>query len=290
VVVPQAHPEKPNYIAVNADEGEPGTFKDRTLMELDPHRCVEGFIIAAYALDVHTVYCYVRGELVLVHQAPGAGRPRGARQGLPGRQASSTRTSSSTSSCTPARARTSAARRPRCSTRSKGLRGEPRLKPPFPAVVGAFGAPTIVNNLETLATVPTIIDMGGDAFSKLSRLHHLRDGGVRLYGVSGHVKRPGVYEAPVGITLRELIYDLGGGVRGGRKIKAVIPGGSSTPVLREDLVHAPDEKHILHPWHGKSHLDVPMGVDTMRGLGTCSAPAAPSSWTTPPPWCAPQRT
>jgi len=262
------HPEKPTYIAVNADEGEPGTFKDRTLMELDPHRCIEGFIISAYALNVHHVYCYVRGELVLsirrLEQAVREARAKGylgdkildkdfkldiiihagAGAYICGEETSLLNS-------------------------LEGLRGEPRLKPPFPAVVGAFGAPTIVNNLETLATVPTIIDRGGDAFSALSRLHHLRDGGVRLYGVSGHVKRPGVYEAPVGISLNELIYDLGGGVRGDRKIKAVIPGGSSTPVLRpEDLVSAADAKHILHPWHGKSHLDVPMGVDTMRALGT----------------------
>ncbi len=264
----KAHPEKPSYIAVNADEGEPGTFKDRTLMELDPHRCIEGFIIAAYALDVHHVYCYVRGELVLsirrLEQAVREARAKGylgdrildkdfkldiVIHAGAGAYICGEETSLLNS--------------------LEGLRGEPRLKPPFPAVVGAFGAPTIVNNLETLATVPTIVDMGGDAFSQRSRLHHLRDGGVRLYGVSGHVKRPGVYEAPVGISLNELIYDLGGGVRGDRKIKAVIPGGSSTPVLRpEDLVVAADEKHILHPWHGKSHLDVPMGVDTMRALGT----------------------
>jgi NADH-quinone oxidoreductase subunit F len=143
------------------------------------------------------------------------------------------------------------------------------LKPPFPAIAGAFGAPTIVNNLETIATIPTIVEMGGENFSKLGKLHHLKDGGVRLYGVSGHVKKPGIYEAPVGITLRELIWDLGGGIRGDRKLKGVIPGGSSTPVVREeDLVNAPDEKSPLHAWHGKSHIDVPLGVDTMRGLGT----------------------
>lgn len=261
-------PDKPNYIAVNADEGEPGTIKDRTLMEKDPHRCVEGFIIAAYALDVHTVFVYIRGELVLaikrIEQAVREARAKGylgdkvidqdfkldivVHAGA-GAYICGEETSLLNS--------------------LEGLRGEPRLKPPFPAVVGAFGAPTIVNNLETLATVPTIIELGGEAFSKLSRLHHLRDGGVRLYGISGHVNRPGVYEAPVGITLRELIDDLGGGVRKGHTLKAVIPGGSSTPVLREqDIVHAPDEKHPLHAWHGKSHLDVPMGVDTMRGLGT----------------------
>ncbi|MEJ7734562.1 MAG: NADH-ubiquinone oxidoreductase-F iron-sulfur binding region domain-containing protein, partial [Polyangiaceae bacterium] len=150
----------------------------------------------------------------------------------------------------------------------EGKRGEPRLKPPFPAQVGAFGMPSTVNNLETIAVVPTALRMGGDAFSKLSDLHHLKDGGCRLFGVSGHVKKPGVYEACVGLTLRDLIYDLGGGVDHG-ELMAVIPGGSSCPVLRADeLVSAPDEKSPLHAWHGKSVLDVPMGVDTFRALGT----------------------
>ncbi len=262
------NPEKPNYIAVNADEGEPGTFKDRTLMELDPHRCVEGFIISAYALDVHTVYVYVRGELVLsikrlmraVEEARAKGYLGEAIMGRPFALDIVVHAGAGAYIC---------GEETSLLNSLEGLRGEPRLKPPFPAVVGAFGAPTIVNNLETLATVPTVVSLGGEEFSKLSRLHHIKDGGVRLYGVSGPVKRPGVYEAQVGITLRELIYDLGGGMRDGRTLKAVIPGGSSTPVLRpEDLVHAPDEKHPLHAWHGKSHIDVPMGVDTMRGLGT----------------------
>ena len=128
--------------------------------------------------------------------------------------------------------------------------------------------PTTVNNLETIAAVPTALEMGGDAFSKLSSLHHLKDGGTRLFGVSGHVKTPGVFEAAVGLTLRELVDDLGGGVSHG-KILGVIPGGSSCPILRpEEIVHAPDEKSPLHPWHGKSVLDVPLGVDTFRTLGT----------------------
>jgi len=110
--------------------------------------------------------------------------------------------------------------------------------------------------------------MGGDAFSKLSDLHHLKDGGSRLFGVSGHVKKPQVVEACVGVTLRDLIYEVGGGVAGG-ELLAVIPGGSSCPILRADeLVNAPGDKSPLHPWHGKSVLDVPLGVDTFRALGT----------------------
>src|SRR5262249_41803572 len=124
----------------------------------------------------------------------------------------------------------------------EGKRGEPRLKPPFPAQVGAFGMPSTVNNLETIAAVPTALALGGDAFSKLSELHHLKDGGCRLFGVSGHVKNPGIYEACVGLTLRDLIYDLGGGPTHGA-LSFVVPGGSSCPVLRADeVVNAPNEK------------------------------------------------
>lgn len=151
----------------------------------------------------------------------------------------------------------------------EGRRGEPRMKPPFPAQAGAFGCPTTVNNLETIAACPTAFDMGCEEFSKLSALHHLNDGGVRLYGVNGHVKKPCVVELACGPTINELIYDVAGGVLGDKPIFAVIPGGSSTPVLLPDeKVHAPDEKSPMHAWHGKSVYDVPLGVETARGMGT----------------------
>jgi NADH-quinone oxidoreductase subunit F len=158
----------------------------------------------------------------------------------------------------------------------EGKRGEPRLKPPFPAQYGAFGCPSTVNNVETIAIAPTVLDMGGDAFSKLSALHTgFNDGGARLFGVSGHVKRPGVYEAAVGLTLRELIYDLGGGILGDRQLLAVIPGGSSCPVhLPDEIVNVPNDPRF-EPYNGKSFLDLPLGVETYRGfgsmLGTCCA-------------------
>jgi NADH-quinone oxidoreductase subunit F len=127
--------------------------------------------------------------------------------------------------------------------------------------------PTIVNNVETIASVPDIVEMGGDSWAALGQLPG--DGGVRLYGVSGHVENPGLFEAPVGITMRELIDDYAGGMLGDRPLKAVIPGGSSTPVLDpRRKVDAPKEDHPLHKWHGKSEIDVPMGVDTYRALGT----------------------
>src|SRR5580658_7246116 len=176
--MPKAVGAKPHYLVVNADEGEPGTHKDRTLMELSPHSTVEGCIIASYAIGAH-----ICGEETSMLNS------------------------------------------------LEGRRGEPRMKPPFPANAGAFGCPTTVNNLETIAAVPTAFGMGCEEFSKLSNLHDMKDGGVRLYGVNGQVKTPGVVELAVGPTLNELVYEIGGGVQGDRKVLAVIPGGSSTPVL-----------------------------------------------------------
>ncbi len=255
------------YLVVNGDESEPGTFKDRTLMLRDPHRLVEGVIITCYAIGAHKAFIYVRGELehgikrirAAIDEAKKAGfvgpNPfgkqfpidivvhRGAGAYICGEETALLNS-------------------------LEGKRGEPRLKPPFPAVKGAFGMPTIVNNLETVASVPGILLHGGEKFASYGRLPN--DGGTRLYGVSGHVKKPGIYEGPVGLTLRELIYDYGGGLLDeNRKLKAVIPGGSSTPVLRPDrTVNAPKEDHPLHKWHGQSEIDVPMGVDTFRALGT----------------------
>jgi NADH-quinone oxidoreductase subunit F len=260
-------PDRPHYLVINADEGEPGTFKDRTLMERDPHSTIEGCIIGCKGIGAHAAYIYVRDELHLskdrlwgaIHEARAKGYLGDKAFGGDYPVDVFVHTGAGAYICGEETALLNSL---------EGKRGEPRLKPPFPAQVGAFGMPSTVNNLETIAVVPTALRMGGDAFSKLSDLHHLKDGGCRLFGVSGHVKKPGVFEACVGLTLRELIYDLGGGVDHG-ELLAVIPGGSSCPVLRADeLVSAPDEKSPLHPWHGKSVLDVPMGVDTFRALGT----------------------
>jgi NADH-quinone oxidoreductase subunit F len=255
------------YLAVNADEGEPGTFKDRTIMERDPHRLVEGCIITLYAIGAHTGYIYVRCELVKSIQRLEDAIEEARLRGYLGKRPFGIDYEINLYVHPGAGAYI-------CGEESallnslEGKRGETRLRPPFPAQVGAFGAPTIVNNVETISSVPDIVRMGGKAWSELSRVPG--DGGVRLYGVSGHVKKPGIYEGPVGLTLRELIYELGGGMlHDDRPLKAVSPGGSSTPVLRpDDVVDAPDEKSVLHPWHGKSHLDVPMAVDTFRALGT----------------------
>jgi NADH-quinone oxidoreductase subunit F len=255
------------YLVINADEGEPGTFKDRTIMELDPHRLIEGCLISMRAIGANVCYIYVRCELVTSIARLEAAIEEARAQGYIGSRPFDVDHAMQIYVHMGAGAYICGEETSLLNS-LEGKRGEPRLKPPFPAVKGAFGAPTIVNNVETIASVPDIVRMGGKAWSDLGKLP--RDGGTRLYGVSGHVKKPGVYEAPVGLTLRELIYDLGGGMlHNDRPLKAVIPGGSSTPVLRpDDLVHAPDEKHPLHAWHGKSHIDVPMGVDTYRALGT----------------------
>jgi NADH-quinone oxidoreductase subunit F len=267
------HPTKPAYLVVNADEGEPGTFKDRTLMEKDPHRVIEGCIIGCFGIGAHVAYIYVRHELHLckerlwgaIHEARAKGLLGPKPFGIDYPVDVIVHTGAGAYICGEETALLQSL---------EGKRGEPRVRPPFPAQYGAFGCPSTVNNLETIATCPTILEMGGEQFSQLSELHHLGDGGCRLFGVSGHVQKPGVHEACVGLTLRELVYDLGGGTPEGTELLGVIPGGCSCPILRpEEVVDAPDPKAILHPWHGKSVLDVPLGVDTMRELGSMAGTA-----------------
>jgi len=266
--MPKTVGAKPHYLVVNADEGEPGTHKDRTLMEQNPHACVEGCIIACYGIGAHVAYIYVRDELHLskarLERAIGEARAKGYLGARPfGRDYAVevyVHSGAGAYICGEETAMLNSL---------EGRRGEPRNKPPFPANAGAFGCPTTVNNLESIAAVPTAFGMGCEEFSKLSALHAMGDGGVRLYGLNGHVKRPQIVELAVGPTLNELIFEIGGGVLGDRAVSCVIPGGSSTPILRpEETVNAPDPKSPLHSWHGKSVFEVPLGVDTMRGVGT----------------------
>jgi NADH-quinone oxidoreductase subunit F len=269
------HPTKPAYLVVNADEGEPGTHKDRTIMERNPHSAIEGCIIACYGIGAHVAYIYVRDELHLSKERLEGAIKEARTKGYLGKTPFGkdypvevvVHTGAGAYICGEETALLNSL---------EGKRGEPRLKPPFPAQAGAFGCPTTVNNLETIAIVPTAFQMGTEAFSKQSELHGIGDGGCRLYGINGHVKNPGIHELAVGVTLRELIYDIGGGVLGDRGVLGIIPGGSSTPILvPDDKVVAPDEKSPLHKYHGMSALDVPLGVDTMRAsgtmLGTCCA-------------------
>jgi len=241
--IPKNH-AGPVYLVINADEGEPGTFKDRHLLERDPHALVEGMLIAARAIRSATAYVYIRGEYVepwrrfsaavaeayaaqhlgrgfdiVVHRGAGAyicGEETGLISSL------------------------------------EGKKGWPKLKPPFPAIKGAFGAPTIVNNVETICHVPHIITRGAAWFAALGTK---TQGGTRMYSVSGRVARPGVYEAPVGITLRQLIYERAGGVTGNGKLKAVVPGGSSAAILTAD------------------EIDVTMDVDGLKNAGTMAGSA-----------------
>lgn len=266
--------KKPHYLVVNADEGEPGTFKDRTIMEQNPHSLVEGCIIGCFGIGAHAAYIYVRDELHLSKERLWGAIREAKAKGYLGRRAMGTdyevevyvHTGAGAYICGEETALLNSL---------EGRRGEPRLKPPFPAQYGAFGCPTTVNNVETVAIVPTVFQLGGDAFSRLSELHGFNDGGTRLFGVSGHVKNPGIFECAVGLTLRELIYDLGGGILGDRELIGVIPGGSSCPVhLPDEVVNVPDDPRF-EPYNGKSILDLPLGVETFRGaggmLGTCCA-------------------
>ena len=262
------HPTKPAYLVINADEGEPGTHKDRTIMELNPHSVVEGCIIGAYAIGAHAVYIYVRDELHLSKARLWGAIEEAKKKGYLGKAPFGTEFAVEVYVHTGAGAYICGEETALLNS-LEGRRGEPRLKPPFPAQAGAFGAPSTVNNLETIAVVPSAFRIGCEEFSKLSALHHINDGGTRLFGINGHVKTPGVVELCVGVTINELIQEIGGGVLGDRKVLCVIPGGSSTPILKpEETVDAPDEKSPLHAWHGKSVFDVPLGVDTMRGVGT----------------------
>ncbi len=266
--------KKPCYLVVNADEGEPGTFKDRTIMERNPHALVEGCIIGAYAIGAHAAYIYVRDELHLSKARLWGAIKEAKAKGYLGKNPFGKDYEVEVYVHTGAGAYICGEETSLLNS-LEGRRGEPRLKPPFPAQVGAFGCPSTVNNVETIAIIPTVFAMGGDEFSQLSALHSFNDGGARLFGVSGHVKRPGVYEAAVGLTLRELIYDLGGGILGDRPLMAVIPGGSSCPVhLADEIVNVPNDPRF-EPYNGKSILDLPLGVDTYRAaggmLGTCCA-------------------
>jgi NADH-quinone oxidoreductase subunit F len=220
--------DKPKYLCVNGDESEPGTFKDRQIFEFNPHLLIEGAIIAAYAMGAQTVYLYVRGEYIawirMVQKAVddayakgyigknilGSGFStefylhRGAGAYICGEESS-------------------------LMNSLEGERGYPRVKPPFPAQFGLWGCPTTINNVETIANVPVILRIGAEAYAKIGAPKHP---GPILVGVSGNVNRPGVYEMPTGVPLTEIIEKFAGGVPGGKRVKAVIPGGSSTMILR----------------------------------------------------------
>jgi NADH-quinone oxidoreductase subunit F len=233
--VPKNAP-KPTYLLCNADESEPGTFKDRVLIEKDPHLLIEGMIIAAYAIGSNPMaYIYIRGEFYYGATVLEKALAEAREKGFLGKNLFG---SGFDLDITVARGAGAYI----CGEETgliesiEGHRGQPRVKPPFPAVVGAFGGPTVVQNVETLACVPLIINNGAEWFKGFGTP---KNTGPKLYCVSGNVKKPGVYEFPMGITIRELIYDHCGGISGDRKLKAVIPGGASAPMLTADEIDIP---------------------------------------------------
>jgi len=229
--IPQAVPG-PRYLCVNADEGEPGTFKDRYILAHDPHLLLEGIIIASYAVGVHTAYIYIRGEYKQLARRLDEAISESIQEGVLGKNVLGSGFSLDVQIRRGAGAYI-------CGEETalleslEGFRGQPRLKPPYPAAVGLFGQPTVINNVETLANLPGIIARGAEWFLGLGRP---KDGGTRLFSLSGSVVNPGVYELPSGTPLREMIFTHAGGLAPGRGLKAVIPGGlSSTILLPEEI-------------------------------------------------------
>ncbi len=219
--------KRPKYVVCNADESEPGTGKDRDLMRYDPHQLIEGMIIASYALGSHTAYIYIRGEYWFIKEILEKAVAQAYAKGYLGKNILGSGYDIDLH-VHPGAGAYICGEETALLESLEGKRGHPRLKPPFPAVVGLYGGPTVVNNVETLAVVPHIILKGGEWYKSLGTE---KSGGTKLFTVSGHVARPGNYEVPMGYPLMKLINEDCGGMTGGRKLKAVIPGGSSVPIL-----------------------------------------------------------
>jgi len=243
--VPKDSP-KAKYVICNADESEPGTCKDRPLMEMDPHQLIEGMVIAGRAIGSHQGFIYIRGEYRYVLDIVQGAITEAYERGYLGKNILGSGFDYDLLIHTGAGAY-------ECGEESalmeslEGKRGYPRIKPPFPAVVGLYGCPTIINNVETLSAVPAIILGGGEAYANLGTP---KNGGTRLLCVAGHVNKPGIYEIPLGMNMKEFIYGMAGGITGGKKLKAVIPGGSSCPLLTAD------------------EIDIPMDYDSVAKAGS----------------------
>nr|HEX4315945.1 NADH-quinone oxidoreductase subunit F [Kofleriaceae bacterium] len=229
------------HLVCNADESEPGTCKDRELIYWDPHLLIEGMIISAHALRAHHNYIYIRGEMMREYVVLAKAVEEAYQRGYLGTNILGTGVTVHLTVHRGAGAYICGEETALLNS-LEGLRGQPRLKPPFPAVKGLFGNPTIVNNVETLMNVPLIVDKGGAWFNGLGMG---RSGGTRMLCVSGHVEKPGVFELPMGITFRQIIDEVCGGVWKGRKVKAVIPGGVSMPPLDADELDVPCEFDAL---------------------------------------------
>ncbi len=238
--------DKPKYIVVNADESEPGTCKDRVLIENDPHQLIEGVMIAALVVGAKAGYIYIRGEYRYLIEIMDKAIAEAYSRGWLGKNINGTGFDFECYTHTGAGAY-------ECGEESalleslEGKRGIPRIRPPFPAVSGAWQSPTVLNNVETFCAVPSIILNGGQWFADLGTP---KNGGTRLFCLSGHINKPGVYELPMGFNLLRMINEVGGGVWNGKKLKAVVPGGSSCPVLRAE------------------ECDVAMDYDSVAKLGS----------------------
>ncbi|MEP6886960.1 MAG: NADH-quinone oxidoreductase subunit NuoF [Nitrospirales bacterium] len=237
----------PKYLCCNADESEPGTFKDRQLIERDPHQIIEGILIACYAIGVKTAYLYIRGEFVLGAQILDRALAEARTAGYVGRDILGMGSSIDIWVHRGAGAYI-------CGEETalleslEGKRGLPRVKPPFPATHGLYNKPTVVNNVETLANLPHIMNRGAEWFAAIGSPP--KSSGTRIFCVSGHVKRPGNFEVPMGITLRELIFEHAGGMRSDKPLKAIIPGGASAPFFTPE------------------HLDVKLDFESVAQAGS----------------------
>src|SRR5438067_1510447 len=235
---------KPKYLVVNADESEPGAFKDREVMARVPHRLIEGSLIAARAIESTDVFIYIRGEYLAEYEILARAVDDARNAGLFGDIRVVVHRGAGAYICGEETALLDSL---------EGRRGQPRPRPPFPPIQGLYASPTQINNVQTIATIPKIIELGAEEFAKIGPQN---SPGTAVFSLSGNVVNPGNYELELGSTLRELIYDIGGGVAGGRELKAIIPGGSSVPVL------VPDQ------------LDTPMDYDSIAAAGSFFGSAA----------------
>ena len=243
---------KPHYLVVNGDESEPGACKDIPLMLANPHALVEGVAITSYAIRAKHAFIYIRGEVPHVHRRVRAAVAEAYAAGHLGKNVHGSGVDIDVVVHAGAGAYI-------CGEETalldslEGRRGQPRLKPPFPAVAGLYSAPTVINNVETIANIPYIVRNGADW---LRQFGTEKSPGFKLFAVSGHVNRPGIFEAPLGITMRELL-GYAGGMRDGRKVKFWLPGGSSVPMLTEE------------------HLDLPLTYEDMAAAGTMLGTGTP---------------
>jgi NADH-quinone oxidoreductase subunit F len=235
---------RPTYLVINADESEPGAFKDREIMRRVPHRLIEGCLITARSIESKHVFIYIRGEYLAEYEVLQAAVDEARAAGLFGDVDVVVHRGAGAYICGEETALLDSL---------EGKRGQPRPRPPFPPIQGLYASPTQINNVQTIATVPKIFELGAEEFARIGPEN---SPGTAVFSLSGNVVRPGNYELELGSTLRELIYDIGGGIPDGREIKAIIPGGSSVPVLTP------------------SQLDTPMDYDSIGAAGSFFGSAA----------------